>query len=235
MKTIFKIHPFFYLFSFILIFNGLIKDYIYILVIVLFHELGHILMGLYYKWKIEKVIILPFGALTIFNYLVNVKLKEEFFVTIMGPLIQVILFLVKIPKFTYYNKFILLFNLIPIIPLDGSKLLNILLNKVFSYKTSNNILIIISLIIISYLLISYHSLISIIVIGLLLKKVIEYIINKRHIFNRFLLERYLYQIPFKRVKIVSKTVHMKRDYRHLFYINKKYYFEREILAKMFDK
>ena len=235
MKNIFKIHPFFYLFSFVFIFNGLIKDFIYILVIILFHELGHIIMGIYYKWKIEKIIILPFGSLTLFNHLVNVKLKEEFFVTLMGPLFQIILFLIKIPKFTYYNKLILLFNLIPIIPLDGSKILNIILNKIFSFQKSNNLLIIISFVISAYLLIYYHSLISILIISLLLKKVLSFLVNKRYIFNLFLLERYLYKISFKRAKIVSKTAHMKRDYHHLFLINKKYYLEREILAKMFDK
>ena len=47
-------------------------------------------MSIYFKWKIEKVIILPFGALTIFNVDLNSKIYEEFLICIMGPLFQLI-------------------------------------------------------------------------------------------------------------------------------------------------
>ncbi len=235
MKTIFKIHPFFYFFTFICIINGLFKDYIYITFIVLFHELGHILVGIYYKWKIKKIVILPFGSLTIFNTLINVKLKEEFFVTIAGPLFQILLFFIRIPKFTYYNKMLLIFNLIPIIPLDGSKIVYVLLNKLTTFKKSELVSIIISFIMIFYLFMENNSLISILIILLLLKKVIERCFLYRHIFNKFLLERYIYKIPFKRVKKIKKIDKMKRDFSHLFYLNNKYYSEQEILRKMFDK
>lgn len=44
---------------------------------------------LYYKWRIEKIIILPFGGLTIFNEFVNKRIKEEFVILILGPLFQI--------------------------------------------------------------------------------------------------------------------------------------------------
>ena len=235
MKTIFKIHPFFYFFTFICIINGLFKDYTYITFIILFHELGHILAGMFYKWKINKIVILPFGSLTIFNTLINVKLKEEFLVTISGPLFQILLFLIKIPKFTYYNKMLLIFNLIPIIPLDGSKIIYVLLNKLTTFKKSEIISIIISFIMIFYLFMENNSLISILVILLLLKKIIERCLLFKYIFYKFLLERYIYKIPFKKIKKIKKIDKMKKDYQHLFCINNKYYEEQEILGKMFDK
>lgn len=237
MKTISKItiHPFFYFFTFICIFNGLFKDYIYITFIVLFHELGHVLVSIYYKWNIKKIVLLPFGSLTIFNNLINTKLKEEFLVTIAGPLFQILLFLIKIPKFTYYNKMLLIFNLLPVIPLDGSKIMNIILNKLTTFKNSELISIIISFIMIFYLFMGSNSLVSILVILLLLKKIVEKCYLYKYLFYKFLLERYIYKISFKRVKKIKKITKMKRDYSHLFYHNKKYYSEREILRKMFDK
>lgn len=237
MKTISKvrIHPFFYFFTLICLFNGLFKDYIYITFIVLFHELGHILIGLYYKWDIKKIVVLPFGGLTIFNNLVNVKLKEEFLVAIAGPIFQLCLFFINNSKFTYYNKMLLIFNLIPIIPMDGSKIMHVLLNKLISFKKSELVSIIISFIMIFYLFMASNSLMSYLIILLLLKKVIEAILMHKYIFNKFLLERYIYKFPFKKVKKVKKMTKMKKDYRHLFYFEKKYYTEKEILAKMFDK
>ncbi len=230
-----KIHPFFYFFTLVCLFNGLFKDYIYITFIVLFHELGHILVGLYYKWDINKIVVLPFGCLTIFNNLVNVKLKEEFLVTIAGPILQLFLFFINNSKFLYYNKILLIFNLIPIIPLDGSKIIHILLNKIISFKKSELISIIISFIMIFYLFMASNSLMSYLIILLLLKKVIETILMHKYIFYKFLLERYIYKLPFKKVKKVKKISKMKREYRHLFYLENKYYTEKEILTKMFDK
>ena len=107
------------------------------------HEFGHILMGVLFKWKIEKVIILPFGALTVFNEDLNRKLSEEALIAIMGPIFQVIftylLYNLGVQDAVYYSSSILCFNLLPIFPLDGSKLLNVFLNKITSFKRRENV------------------------------------------------------------------------------------------------
>ena len=90
MKKYFKFHFFFYIVSFILLLSGHFKPYIMIMGITLFHELGHIIMGKIFKWEILKIVILPFGCITYFKIDLNVKLKEEFLVTIMGPIFQMI-------------------------------------------------------------------------------------------------------------------------------------------------
>ena len=235
MKNIFKIHVFFYLFGIICIFNGLFKDFIYIMGIVLFHEIGHILVGSYYKWKIKKIVILPMGGITIFETYLNTKLKEEFLVSIAGPLFQCLLFLNKNPDFTYYNKLLLFFNLIPIIPLDGSKIMNVLLNKIFSFNLSYKISNYISVILIIILLYISNNLMNILVLLFLIIKTIDNIKKRKYIFNKFLFERYLYKFKFKNKKIVDNIYQMKKDYKHLFYINKTYQTEKEYLSRMFDK
>ncbi len=237
MKTISKIriHPLFYLFSIICIFNGLFKDFIYIMFIISFHELGHILSGLYYKWNIKKIVVLPMGGITIFEVFINTKLKEEFIVTIMGPIFQSLLFLIDNNKFTYYNTLLLLFNLIPVIPLDGSKLLNIILNKIFSFKRSIYLTNIISIILIIVLLYFSNNLMTFLIILLLIIKVIDSILNKNIVFNKFLFERYLYNFKFNKRKVVNDINKMKKDYKHLFYIDKTYILEKDILRKKFDK
>ena len=232
MKTIFKIHPFFYLFCLICIITGYFKNFIFITFIILFHELGHILAAIFFNWHIEKVIILPLGGITIFDELINRPLKEEFIIAIMGPIFQTILFIIDNDLFRYYNLNLLIFNLLPIFPLDGSKILNVLLNKIYSFKVSHIISIIISAISIFFLLLFRFNLILYIsIIFLIIKIYREYKLHN-YLFNKFLFERYLYNFNFKKSKIVNNSLKMKRDYRHLIKANK-YITEKEYLERLF--
>lgn len=236
-----RIHPLFYLSAFICIISGLFKDFYYITLIIIIHELGHIITSIYYKWKIEKIVILPFGGITIFNEYINRPIKEELLIAISGPLVQMLIFsLSSNLKILHYHYFLLFFNLLPIIPLDGSKIFNLILNKVFSFKKSYQYTIIVSILsILSILLLFLNklSLIWIIVISFLIFKIVLEIKNYKYLINRFLFERYLYNFKFKKNCIINglDVFEIKRDYKHLFLNKKHYYTEREILRQMFDK
>lgn len=199
-------------------------------------------MGILFKWKIEKVIILPFGALTIFNEDLNRKISEEAWIVIMGPIFQV-LFTCLLYKFTNiddvlcYSASILCFNLLPIFPLDGAKILNLVLNKIISFKKSHILIIIISFIVTGILMFksNFNLLLCLIIIFLLMRAFSE-IKNHNNLFNRFLLERYLNNYNFKKIKKIYSldVTKMKRDYRHLFFDGFKYVSECERLKKRFD-
>lgn len=242
MKNIFKIHPLYYLCALICIITGLFKSFIYISIIILIHELGHILAALICRWNINKVILLPFGGITIFNEFLNKSLKEEFFILISGPIFQIIICYILNPFFNdflfmKYNYFLLIFNLLPIIPLDGSKLINIILNKMISFYNSHLLTIFISIIsvfiIITYGLIK-NNLICLIIIVFLIIKIIDEYIKHDYIFNKFLFERYNYKFKFNKKKNIKgyNLKKMKKDTKHMFYINR-FYTEDEILEKRF--
>lgn len=221
--------------------TGNFKKFTLFVLIIVFHELGHILASMHYNWNIEKILLLPFGGITIFNEDINRSLKEEFVICISGPLFQLIFyFLFKnyldISNI-HYNLFI--FNLLPIIPLDGSKLLNIVLNKVFPFKKSlnlTNLISIINILLIVYLLKTKNNLLLCLTILFLVFKVIREIKNVKYLFNRFLLERYYKKFTFKKTKIINDydLTKMFLEYNHLFHINDKYYTEKEIVKKRFD-
>ena len=244
MKNIFKIHPLYYIVALITIFTGLFKDFIYITLLIFIHEIGHLIGALYYKWNIKKVVILPFGGITIFNELINKSLKEEFVILVLGPLFQILFYFIlcilniESNLITIYHYSLLLFNFIPIIPLDGSKLLNIILNKIFSFKLSHIISLFISLICLIYLfirtIIIKNLILFIILIFLLIKNIKEIYLHK-YLFNKFLFERYNYNLKFKKIKRIKglKIYKMKKDYKHLFYLNK-YITENEILKDYFN-
>lgn len=235
MKNIFKIHPFFYLFAIICIFTGYFKNFCFITFIIVFHELGHILASVFFNWNIDKIVIMPFGGIVLFNEKINRPIKEELIIALMGPIFQSVLFFIDNPLFFKYNLFLIIFNLLPIFPLDGSKILNLFLNYFTYFKISHLISIIISIYLICLILFKIpFNLIFYIVIFFLLLKTIKEIKNHKYIFNKFLLERYLYSFSFKKLKKIDNINKMKRDYEHIIFYKNKYVREYVCLKDLFD-
>lgn len=220
--------------------TGNFKGFFFFSLIIIIHECGHIFTGLYYKWKIEKVIVLPFGALTVFHEKINRPLREEFMILIMGPLVQLIfvfLFFRNNLDMVNYSNLILMFNLLPIYPLDGAKLLNIILNKITSFKRSHLLTIYISVVTIVFVALRLEfNLIFMFILLFVFFKVYEEYKNHDNLFNKFLLERYMGAFNFKRKKIIkgNNPGKMKRDFRHIFKMEGRYVTEKEILKKRFD-
>ena len=237
-KNIFKIHSLFYLTAFICVITANFKNFIIFSSIIIVHELGHIIGAIIFKWKIDRVILLPFGGITIFQENIDKSLKEEFIIAILGPLLQLVFYFLYSdnPTFNQYNLTILLFNLLPIYPLDGSKIVNILFNEFISFKRSHILTIITSFItlLVVILSIKYNLLLYLILLFIVLEIIKE--INKHnYYFNRFLLERYLYNNEYSKNKIIDNIKKMKKQTKHIFKINNKYFTEREIIRNLFDK
>ena len=234
-------HPLFIFTLFVFISIGYFRFITYFMLLILVHELGHILVSLIFKWNIDKIIILPFGGLTKYNENINRPLIEEFLIAISGIIFQIVFYMlinnyIDYKYFNIINYFIIIFNLIPIYHLDGSKILNIFFNVVTSYKNSLLLTIIISyifIIIFSLLFFNINKLITFVLIFLLLE-VNKLYKKRKELFNKFLLERYLNEFKFKKKKTINNIDKMKKDYRHLFYIDEKYLTEKYFLKKMFD-
>ncbi len=243
IKNIFKVHYLFYLSAFITILTGFFKPFILITILIIVHELGHFLTAYYFKWNVSKIIIFPFGGLTEFKEHLNKTINSEFLILIMGPLTQMI-FYILITYIFGYNELLtkchytlLFLNLLPIYPLDGSKLLILLLEKIFPFKISHLLNLFISLITIGFIFILFkNNLIIIIWLILLFTKVLKEFKLHNEIFNKFLLERYLYNLDFNKTHVIkNKNLNnMYRDYKHLFYYNNRYHTEKEILLEKFD-
>ena len=211
------IHPFTYIVFLISLITGLYKELCTFLFIIVIHELGHITGALIFRWKIDRVNIMPFGAITIFEEKLNRPMIEEFIILIMGPLFQFINYLIFKDitlYFNYYNYGLFIFNMLPIYPLDGYKLFSIILNKYIPYKKVIRIMLIISLICLTLFI--KKDLIYLIILLLLLKGIIGEFKNIDYIYNKFLLERYLYNFRFKKRKNINDINNMYRDYYHIF-------------------
>ena len=226
------IHPFTYIVLLISLVTGLFKELITFLFIIIIHEIGHICASILFKWRIDKVSIMPFGCITIFSELINKPLVEEFIILIMGPLFQFINYLIFkdiTPYFNYYNYGLFIFNMLPIYPLDGYKLYSIILNKIIPFKYTLKIMLIIS--ILSLTLFIKKDLIYIVILLLLLNGIIKEARNINFIYNKFLYERYRYNLYFKKRKIIKNINNMYKDKIHLIQtkdglVTEKYFLEK---------
>lgn len=218
------------------------KDFVIFSSIIFIHELGHILISLCFHWKIDKIIMLPFGGITIFQESLNKPLKEEFCIAIAGPIFQTLFYLFlgrHHSLFSFYHYPILLFNLLPIVPLDGSKILSIFLHKFFSFKQTGYITLWVSIVtticILGYGFGKNYNISLIIIFLFLILEIVKQWGKQKYYFQKFLLERHLYSFRFKKEKLISKVDQMQKEKRHLFKVGQNYYTEKEILRKMFDK
>ncbi len=218
MKNLFKIHPLTYLILVSVLLAGYFNYFLIITFILLIHDLGHILFLKYYKYKIYNITILPFGSIINASLNQNSKTSEALIISLAGIISQCLLYpifyilnLYYINDISYniflnYNKIILLFNLLPIIPLDGSKILLYLLENFISYKKTLKLINITSIlmIIVFIIYLSFNGLNSYVIIIFLIYKTYEEIKDHKYIFNKFLLERYLSNNKYQKVRYIKK-------------------------------
>lgn len=178
-----------------------------------------------------------------FKMSLNISLTEEFFVLIMGPVFQCLAYLILaivlknyIHLINLYHYSILIFNLLPIYPLDGGKLMNIILCNKLSFKNSLTMSILVSYVVIILLLflnIKNVYLNLIITVVFLLYKVTREYNQINFIYNKFLLERYLNKYNFKKSKIINNYNNFHRNKKHLIKERDKYYLEKDYLNKIY--
>ena len=223
-----KIHPLFYLFLFLVILTGQIKNFINLMIVILFHELGHISVALMFKWKIRRLIVLPFGCMTEFQEKLNRPIYQELLILIAGPIFQIVLFTIYRTPFHYP---LLFFNLLPIYPLDGSKFIFLFWNIIGSYYYSYIITFFVSYVFIFILIIKYHNLMILLFSIYLLINSIE-IYHSRHInFYLFLYERLKYSYHYYKEKIIigNDIKKIKRSVKHYFLVKNSIKCEQEVI------
>ena len=237
MKNILKIDYSTYIIIILYLLSGNFKEIIILYLIIFIHELGHLFFLKKYHKKIENIIFYPFGGITKYQSFVNHNLKEELLISCGGIINQILLFIIffglfkltLINQYTYNifsknNIALLIFNLLPIIGLDGEKILRIILENFISYVKVNTLIIIISFITLVLFIIKSISLKFniIFILSFLIYKIIYFIRNRKYLENKFLLERYLYDLKYSKIKYLNNNdlKNMYQDTYHFFnYVN----------------
>lgn len=217
LSSKFTIHPltlFFILTSFT---TGYFKYMFIIFAIVFIHECGHYAIAKIFNRKVKEMVILPFGGLLKIDSDVSSDIFEDLLIAVGGIGFQTVLGLSMailyrvgfldentFSFFRNYNTLVMLFNLIPICPLDGYKILKYLFELVVPYRLSFVLGFIIALFLIIGLSIFETSLLlsNFLVVSFLVYCTIKELSNKKYVMMRFYVERMnkFFSYPIKYIK-----------------------------------
>lgn len=219
--------------------------------LILVHEMGHYLIAKINKFHVTKIVIYPYGGMTKIEDMVNRDIYEELLIASAGVIFQYAFYLIIglcyqqgiIRKYTMelyklYNNQMIFFNLLPIYPLDGGKILNLLLSKYLYYNLANIVTIVISVGLIMILVICniyQYNYSNVMVMILLFTYLYQFYRKRKYLYQRFLLERYLYSICYPKIKVVKNIGRMYKNRSHLFCLNHHYLEEKQFLSIFFNR
>lgn len=186
--------------------------------------MGHFIAGKLLHLKVKEIKIFMFGGVTTLNEDLNLNIYKEILLLIMGPITQILfvalLFILyrlefistlAYTKFYSINMLLLKFNLLPILPLDGGKLINNLLDLIVSYDLSHTISIIISFISLPLLFTFDNKLLIIILFTFLLLNLLNEISIHKYRLELLLLERKYKKFNFKKTIKINNTKNIMRN------------------------
>lgn len=220
-------------------------SFVFALFIIAFiHELFHVFAARLFNLKISEIKILPVGCYAKINDLESINRIEQVIVLLLGPLSffftrAIITYLYRIDVISIYgfreyneiNLFMMIFNLLPIFPFDGGRILKIVLSSCISEKKS-------------LILSSFIGFIIAIVFFLRLMRIGQYVFGFFVIFyalkniimikkdyKEFLIKRYISKDYTKyKIKISKRKVIYR--YAHNFYLDDNNIYPEE---KVFNK
>lgn len=148
-----------FIFLIVFYFTKQIEIYAYIMIFCIIHELGHLLAGIFLKMKPEKIDLMPFGLSVQFKLLPedynnkimksNILQIKKIIIALSGPIINCIIIILAYflelstaikSMIIYSNIIIVIFNLIPIYPLDGGRILKGILNIIYGNLKTERIM-----------------------------------------------------------------------------------------------
>ena len=135
-----KIKPLFITYVFLCVYFGWYNDIFFYVVTLILHEYGHYLATIKLGYSVDGMIFALYGSALKTNNCY--KSKDEILIALCGPLVNIIIILFLLASwwlfpslylftkpFLVANIMVLIFNMLPIYPLDGGRILLTYLSK----------------------------------------------------------------------------------------------------------
>ncbi len=237
-------HPLFIFVILISFLTGYIKYLFGIFIIVIIHELGHVFFATIFKRQITRIVLYPFGGLTKMNSAISSFVFEDlliasggiFFQTILGFFILELHILNLISDNVYifistYNTSIMLFNMLPIVPLDGYKIIKLFSDLLVPFKYTFYMTIPISFLFMVYLISTNYNLFrdNILLFSFLIYTLIREIGNIKYMLSRFYMERIYrdFNYPIKKINnykyMYKNKVHLIKNTHEKIYLRELFF------------
>ena len=165
-----------------------------------------------------------FGGVTTLDEDFNLSIYKEIILVVMGPLFQILFFafltilyknnfisVLTFGKIYDINMLLLSFNLLPILPLDGGKLLNNLLDLIMPYNLSHLITIIISFIFLPLIFLFCNKLLALLLLLFLVLNLNDEIKFHKYRLEHLILERKVKKYRFKKTIVISNIKEIMRN------------------------
>lgn len=166
----FSVHPLFFVFGIYYALTGRIFIFIIYTTCAIIHELGHSLCANKNGYRLNKITLMPFGAIVHGN-LSNIKLVDQVKIALSGPFVNFLIAIFFIATWWVFpesyavtdllvvaNLSLCLVNLIPVSPLDGGRIVFSLIALKFGERKAEKITrwlgIVFSLILIGFFVLS---------------------------------------------------------------------------------
>lgn len=152
------VHPLFIAVMALAVYGGFAVDLIVWFVVIVLHEIGHIVAARRYGYVVEGIELLPFGGVArMAASTLGFQVRHETVIALCGPLVNLALGLLMAivhiaglvgdrvaTDFLMINAVIALFNLLPALPLDGGRIARAGLAINFGYKHATRVVTVMS-------------------------------------------------------------------------------------------
>jgi stage IV sporulation protein FB len=131
--------------------NG--KEFAAIFLILVIHEIGHVVMARFLRLNVREIELLPFGGMVRIESIFELNPSNEIIIAAAGPVVNLLAILIYflliytgvIPEgseslfFIDANLLLAGFNLLPALPLDGGRILRAILSRQMGIKRATRI------------------------------------------------------------------------------------------------
>ncbi|TCO79975.1 M50 family metallopeptidase [Marinisporobacter balticus] len=142
---------------FIFFIFGYVEDLLISFIVVLLHEGAHVFTAKLLGYNIDNIEIFPFGGVARIEETIATNPQHEIMIAVSGPILNLIIvfmsyylmgiFLFSSEQFIFFvhvNLVIGIFNLFPIVPLDGGRIVRAYLAYFWGFKRGTKIVVILS-------------------------------------------------------------------------------------------
>lgn len=243
-----SLHPLSVLYVALSIILGRFSFVFGLFIISFIHELFHCFAAFIFKVEIREIKILPIGCFAIIPNLEETKRWIQIIILLLGPLSYfftsaIIVFFYRVDFISVYglrelneiNLFMMIFNLLPISPLDGGRIIKIVLSSIFDERNSIIISAVFGLFIATIFTLQLIRIKQYLFIAFIVFYALKNVLTIKKEYKAFILKRFLTKEYLKYKIRINQKENIYHFYHNYYLSKQKLYGEDNLLRTLIQK